>query len=154
MIALTRQRAIERFLPGVTSHVRFQSIPTGMRQAFSRTISPLACVFLLPRLNMFVMYMLHQPVHILQIPSITAIPGANRHLLVIVIILWSDIVRRIWNFSVCVRGLVDGIEVDLVRRGCRPSRGIVQLLALCRGHVSSNGSIISLESIAGDGGER
>lgn len=52
-----------------------------MRDPFPVAIAPFAAILLLPRMDMFIMQMLYQQIHIPQVSSFTAIPLARADLL-------------------------------------------------------------------------
>lgn len=65
----------------MASHVSLQSVATGMRQPFAVAAAPLARVFLLTILNVRVVDVLDQLVHVALVSCGTAVPVANRHLI-------------------------------------------------------------------------
>lgn len=66
----------------MASHVRAQRIPARMRLPLPRTIGPLARVLLLPAADVLVVDMLHQIVHVAEVPVVAALPAAHGHLVV------------------------------------------------------------------------
>lgn len=76
----TWEVAEEGLLSCVASHMRLQSIPTSMVGTLPAAANPLAGVFLLPTFYVFVVDMLDQSIHCPQIPGVAALPYAQRHL--------------------------------------------------------------------------
>lgn len=64
--------------------MRPQRIPTRMRNPLPRAVRPLATILLLPRMDMLIMQMQHQRIHIPHLARIAALPPAKRNLLPLV----------------------------------------------------------------------
>lgn len=83
----------------MASHVGLQGVATGMRQALPIATPPLTSVLLLSILNMRVVDMLNQFVHISLVSGWTAIPVANRDLILKIFLIESRINRRAGNIA-------------------------------------------------------
>ena len=75
-------------------HVRLERIATGMRQALAVTCPPLACVLLLSVLDVRIVNMLNQLIHVALVASRAPVPIANGHLVLEVRLIKSCIDRR------------------------------------------------------------
>jgi len=64
-----------------------QRVAAGVRHTLSGTANPLAGIFLLAVLDVLVVYVLDEPVHVAQIADLAALPGAHRDLLLELVIV-------------------------------------------------------------------
>lgn len=83
----------------MASHVSLQGVATRMRQALAVAASPLARVFLLAVLNVRVVDVLDQFVHVALVSSGTAVPVANCHLVLEILFFEPGIDRRAGNVA-------------------------------------------------------
>lgn len=83
----------------MTAHVRLEGITAGMRQTLSGTAHPFARVLLLPVLDVGVVNVLNQFIHIALVPSWATIPVAFRHLLLKVFFFKTRIDRGARNVA-------------------------------------------------------
>lgn len=87
---LTRQRAIKGLLPRMASHMRLQCIRAGMWLALPRAIHPLTRILLPSCLDMIIMYMRYQFIHISTIAGVAALPHAYGDLLVVAVFVFES----------------------------------------------------------------
>jgi hypothetical protein len=61
-----------------------------MWHTLPRTVLPLASILLMPAFDVVIVYVLHQPVHIAQIPSLATFPCADSDLFMNILLIESS----------------------------------------------------------------
>ena len=83
----------------MASHVRFQSIAASVWHALPGTADPFACVFLLPVLDVVVVNVFYQSIHVAKVTGVTTIPGAMCDLLLELFLVELSIDGGIGNIA-------------------------------------------------------
>ena len=83
----------------MTSHVGFQSVSAGVSHALSGAADPFTGVFLLPVLNVVVVNVFYQSIHVAKVTGVTTIPGAMCDLLLELFLVELSIDGGIGNIA-------------------------------------------------------
>lgn len=75
-------------------HMCLQRVAAGMGHTLPRTSDPLASVLLLPVLDVLVVYMLNQAIHVAHVTRLAAFPGAYGNLLLELVIVGPRVYWR------------------------------------------------------------
>jgi hypothetical protein len=80
-MVLTRKRAVEGLLARMTPHVSSQSISARVWDALSSAVDPFAAVFLLSGMDVLIVEMQHEQIHVALVAGIASVPFTHADLL-------------------------------------------------------------------------
>jgi hypothetical protein len=86
----------------MAAHVRLQGVATSMRHALARATNPFARVLFLAALNVLVVDVLDEVVHVTQVAGPATLPRADGDLLLEVIFVLARVERRARDVAVGV----------------------------------------------------